>query len=239
MRPRIYSELADWWPLFTAPVDYDEEAAAFETILRGLPSPPRTILELGCGGGNVATWLKKSYTLTLTDISPEMLAVSAQQNPECEHILGDMRTLRLGRTFDVVFVHDAVMYLTTESDLRQCIATAVAHCRPGGATLFAPDWTRENMRLGTDTGGHDGTDGRALRYLEWITDPDPNDTVFTTDYVFVLHERDGSVRSVLDRHTVGVFPQATWLRLFADAGFRARALADPSEPLRTMFVAER
>ena len=239
MRPKAYSELADWWRLFTAPAEYDDEAAVFQDILAALSPRPRTVLELGCGGGNVATYLKKSYTLTLTDISPEMLAVSAEQNPECEHILGDMRTLRLGRAFDVVFVHDAVMYLTTEAELRQCTATAYTHCRPGGAALFAPDWTKENIRIGTDSGGHDGGDGRALRYLEWTTDTDPTDTVFTTDFVFVLHERDGSVRSVLDRHTVGVFPHATWLRLLNDEGFRARALPDPSEPLRTLFVAER
>ncbi len=33
---------------------------------------------------------------------------SRELNPDCEHVLGDMRTLRLGRTFDAVFVHDAV-----------------------------------------------------------------------------------------------------------------------------------
>ena len=32
---------------------------------------------------------------------------------------GDMRTLRLERTFDVVFIHDAISYLTTEDDLRR------------------------------------------------------------------------------------------------------------------------
>ena len=47
-----------------------------------------------------------------------MLALSATLNPECEHLEGDMRTLRLGRTFDVVFIHDAISYLTTEDDLR-------------------------------------------------------------------------------------------------------------------------
>ena len=29
-----------------------------------------------------------------------------------------MRNVRLGRTFDAVFVHDAIMYMTTEVDLR-------------------------------------------------------------------------------------------------------------------------
>ena len=42
--------------------------------------------------------------MTLVDLSDGMLAVSRQLNPECEHHLGDMRTVRLGRTFDAVWV---------------------------------------------------------------------------------------------------------------------------------------
>jgi hypothetical protein len=37
-----------------------------------------------------------------------MLEVSRRLNPDCEHPPGDIRSVRLGRTFDVVFVHDAI-----------------------------------------------------------------------------------------------------------------------------------
>jgi hypothetical protein len=53
-----------------------------------------------------------------------MLELSRGLNPECEHVVGDMRPLHLGRQFDAVFVHDAVMYMTTEDDLRQAMETA-------------------------------------------------------------------------------------------------------------------
>ena len=148
----------------------------------------------------------------LTDISEDMLAVSRALNPECEHGIGDMRTLRLGRTFDAVFVHDAVCYLTTEADLRRAMETAWVHCRPGGAVLFAPDYVRENFRVGTSTGGCDerpsagaaaGEYRRGLRYLEWVWDPDPRDTEYLVDYAFLLRERDGSVRAVEDRQRRG------------------------------------
>lgn len=85
-----------------------------------------------------------------------MLAVSAALNPDCEHRQGDMRTVRIGRTFDAVFVHDAVMYMTTERDLRAAIETAFVHCRPGGAALFAPDCVCETFVSETEHGGHDG-----------------------------------------------------------------------------------
>ena len=56
-----------------------------------------------------------------------------------EHLQGDMRTLRLGRQFDAVFVHDAIEYMTTEDELRQAVATVYAHCRPGGVAVLVPD----------------------------------------------------------------------------------------------------
>jgi SAM-dependent methyltransferase len=220
--PRLYAELAAWWPLLSDPGDYVEEAGFYQTQLVGAcERPPRTLLELGSGGGNNASHLKARFDLVLVDRSPGMLAVSRQLNPECEHVEGDMRTVRLGREFDCVFVHDAVCYMTTLEDLRQAIGTAYLHCRPGGAALFAPDHVRENFRGATDHGGHDlGT--RALRYLEWTWDPDPSDTTYTVDFAYLLREGDGSTRVEWDRHLEGLFPRADWLRLLSEAGFRPR-----------------
>jgi hypothetical protein len=118
-----------------------------------------------------------------------MLAVSKTLNPELEHIEGDMRTVRLGHLFDVVFIHDAIMYLTTENVLCQAIKTAFVHCRPGGAALFASDCVRETFQASTDHGGNDGNN-RSMRYLEWDYDPDPSDTIYTCDFAYMLREGD-------------------------------------------------
>ena len=223
--PLLYGELADWWPLLSPPSEYAEEAAFHERVLRAhCEVPPRTLLELGCGGGSNASYLKASFALTLSDLSPGMLEVSRALNPECEHVQGDMRTLRLGRSFDLVFVHDAVCYLTREADLRAAIETAFLHCAPGGAALFAPDYVRESFSPRTDDGGVDASDGRGLRYLEWTRDPDPSDTHYVVDFAYLLRERDGSVRALHDRHVEGLFPRADWLAWLGEAGFQAEVV---------------
>jgi len=163
-----------------------------------------------------------------------MLTVSRALNPECEHVEGDMRTVRLGRVFDAVFVHDAVMYMTDGTDLRRAIATAAAHCRPGGVALFAPDHVRETFQPATDHGGHDG-DGRGLRYLEWTWDPDPSDTCYVVDFAYLLRGPDGSVRVEHDRHVLGMFARETWSRLLHEAGFQAKTV--PDEWGRDLFLA--
>jgi ubiquinone/menaquinone biosynthesis C-methylase UbiE len=219
--PKLYSELSSWWPLMSSPADYVEEAAFYlRELLHACEEPPRTLLEIGSGGGNNASHMKTHFQqVVLVDPAPGMLEVSRALNPECEHLEGDMRTVRLGRQFDCVFVHDAIVYMTTENDLRQAIATAFVHCKPGGAALFAPDHIRENFRPSTDHGGHDGLN-QSLRYLEWTSDPDPTDTTYVVDYAYLLHESDGSVRVERDRYIEGLFARGDWLRVLADVGFR-------------------
>ena len=217
--PVLYRDLAGWFHLLSPPEEYLEEVAVYAPLLK-MAHPSQHLLELGSGAGCNAFHLKKDFTCTLTDVSPDMLAASRRINPDCEHIVGDLRTLRLERQFDVVFVHDAIAYMTTEDDLYRAMTTAHAHCRPGGVALFAPDCVRETYRPGTQHGGSEG-DGRALRYLAWSWDPDPDDTTYLVDYVYVLRERGGEVRVVQDRHVEGVFPRATWLALLEQTGFRA------------------
>lgn len=239
---KMYDELADWFHLLTAPEDYLQTGTVAREAILSIAPGARTLLELGSGGGNHASHMKHWFELTLTDLSPAMLALSRTINPEVEHIEGDMRTLRLGRTFDAVFAHDAIEYMTTEADLAAAIATAVAHTRPGGAALFMPDCTRQSFRESTDHGGHDG-DGRALRYLEWTTDPDPADTCYDVDYAFVLHEEGHEPVVELDHHVCGVFPRETWLRLLREAGFepewRTYTLEDEPGVEYELFVARR
>lgn len=232
--PLLYSDLADWWPILSSPDDYAGEAAVYHrTLMDACQQQPVEVLELGSGGGNNASHLKTHFKLTLVDLSSQMLAVSRALNPKCQHVQGDMRTVRLNRQFDAVFVHDAVAYLTSEEDLRQAMVTAFVHCRPGGAALFCPDDTLESFRSYTDHGGHDAADGsgRGLRYVEWVYDPDPGDSEAIMDMAYLLREADGSVRAVHDRHVFGVFSRDTWLRLLAEVGFTPKLIIQEDEEI--------
>jgi Methyltransferase domain len=226
---RLYSDLAGWWPLMSPPAHYVEEAADLLPLLLGdeASTPDRTLLELGSGGGSLAYHLRDRFRLTLTDLSPDMLAVSQRLNPECEHIAGDMTSLHLGREFDRVLVHDAIMYATTPDAVRATLRTASRHCRPGGIVVVVPDCVCETFEPSTESGGEDGADGRALRYLMWTWDQDPSDSVFEVDYAFLLRAADGYVGVEHDRHQEGCFPRADWLAWAREAGLDTRIHHDP------------
>jgi SAM-dependent methyltransferase len=184
--------------------------------------PCRTLLELGSGGGNNAAHLSEWFKVTLVDISPEMISVSQQLNPGSDHYVGDMRTVRLGETYDTVFVHDAVAYMTTSSDLSSVMRTAAVHCRPGGAALFVPNYVSETFSPSTRCGGNNSLE-RGLRFVEWTWDPDPQDTMYVVDYAYILREQH-EVRVETDRHVEGLFSRNEWLRLLHEADFEPRSL---------------
>jgi SAM-dependent methyltransferase len=234
---KLYNELAEWWPIFATPAEYREEAALFDRLLsESRKRPPSTLLDLGSGSGNVAFHLKAHFAMTLVDVSPQMLAVSRAVNPECDHLLGDIRTLRLGKTFDAVFVHDAVCHMTTESDLQAVMETAFVHCRPGGIALFVPDELRETFVPSTDHGGYDEED-RGVRYVQWTTDPDPSDTTILVDFGILLRDERGDVRVVHERQTHGLFSRAVWRQLLRKVGFTASVVND--ERIRDLFLCRR
>ncbi len=149
-----------------------------------------------------------------------MLALSGELNPDCEHSLGDMRDLRLGRTFDAVFVHDAVTFMLTEGDLRAAAATAFVHTRPGGVRLFMVDAVKETFEEDTElVSAEDGDRAMRCTMWSWDPDPDPDDTTARTEFGFLLRE-NGEVRAVLDRHVEGLFPGATWERVLSERASR-------------------
>ena len=223
---KLYAELADWWPVFSHPSSYRRETLHFLRVLRrATKPPPRSLLELGSGGGNSASHLKSHFEMTLVDLSPQMLRVSRRLNPECRHVQGDIRRVRLGRQFDAVFVHDAICHMTTEAQLRAAMRTAYLHCRPGGVALFVPDFVRETFVAGTDEGGSDSERG-SVRFLQWIVDPNPADSTYVVDFAILIRDRKGKTKVAHDRHLLGLFARARWLRLLREVGFQARVIRD-------------
>jgi SAM-dependent methyltransferase len=222
---RFYGELAPWWPLISPVEEYEEEAAYVRSLFLDHALAVRDVLELGSGGGHNAFYLKEAFQLTLTDLSEAMVRQSTALNPECRHVVGDMRTLRLDQRFDGVLIHDAIDYMTTEADLGAALTTAHEHLRPGGLAVVVPDATTEIFEPSEGVGGSDRGD-RAVRFMDWSFDPDPSDHWVQTEYVFALRQGSDAVQVVHETHRTGLFPRATWMRLLGEIGFAARRIIE-------------
>ena len=81
------------------------------------------------------------------DYLPEMIAFAKTQRPGLHLEVGDMRTLRLGRTFDVIMsMGSAFTYALTNADVQRTLETFVAHSHPG--TLLILDINNAASYLG-------------------------------------------------------------------------------------------
>ena len=106
-QPRFYRELAAWWPLFSPPAEYLETGVFYRELLEAAcTSQPRTLLELGSGGGNHASHLKHELTLTLVDLSEGMLANTADTG-SIQHNTADAT---------LWFLHAAQRHVATTGD---------------------------------------------------------------------------------------------------------------------------
>jgi tRNA-Thr(GGU) m(6)t(6)A37 methyltransferase TsaA len=238
----FYGQLAALWPLVSPVEQAADEAAEITRMLRLHAPHARTLLELGSGGGHVAHHLQREFECHLTDLSEPMLEVSRRLNPACAHAVGDMRTLDLGRSFDVVLAHDAIDYMASEADLRATFHTAWRHLGPGGVACFVPDDVTETYTPGTDVSGSEGRDGQAVRLFEWSEPATAGCSTVTVHYAFLVRDASGEVQCFHEAHTVGLFPRATWQRLLAEQGFEVEVMVErthESRPGRLVFIARK
>ncbi|MDA0677408.1 MAG: class I SAM-dependent methyltransferase [Chloroflexi bacterium] len=228
----MYDEFSHLWTQISAPEGYADEAEilldlAFELLGRERGEFRPSMLEMGVGGGNNLCHMTEHVDAVAADISPQMLTVSQALNPGVEHVIGDMRSMRLGRKFDFALVHDAVSYITTEADLLATFETARAHLEPGGVFIAGPDWLRGVTEI-PNISSKLGEPGE-LSYTEFVHDPDPADTEIEIIFTYFIPNEDGSVRVEEDRHRHGLFEMETWLKLMRRAGFEPNARRYPSE----------
>lgn len=221
--------------------DYAGEARAIRKLLRaawrraGARSQRRSVLDLGAGAGHLLNHLTKDFDAVAVDLSPDMAQQCRQLNPLVQCVVGDMRSIRLGRVFDAVLIHDAIDYMSREEDVLLALRTASAHLETGGLLLVAPTYVRETFI--DHQAEHDSLacGDKQLTYLSYIHDPDPDDDCFELVLVVLVDER-GVVRVEEDRHVCGLFSFNKWLTMLEDAGFAVQPGADSDHP-STVFVA--
>lgn len=145
MSGEVFQRYAAFYNLLYREKDYAAEAAYVHGLIRQWCPGARTVLNLGCGTGNHDYELVKlGYEVTGVDLSEEMLSAAVARldsvsvgasSPRFEQ--GDVRTVRLGKTFDVVISLFHVMsYQASNDDLRAAFATVNDHLAPGGCLLF-------------------------------------------------------------------------------------------------------
>lgn len=235
--PRLYDDLAFLWPLLSPPEDYEFEAEMMcDLLIERLGDRPLRVLELGAGGGHTLVHLPRDWRCVAVDLSESMLANCRALAPHVRAVQGDMRTVRLGETFDAVLIHDAVDYMTSEADVTAALETAAAHLAPGGIAVVAPTYVYETFEDHAAESDFNADDTCELTYFSYVHDGDANDTLFELILIYLLR-RDGKVQVIEDRHICGLFAIRQWYEMLEAAGFEPETLSDStSDAPHVLFV---
>lgn len=142
----VFTEYARYYDLLYRDKDYRAEADFVAQLVSTHAPAATTVLELGCGTGKHAEMLAlDGFLVHGIDRSDGMLADARRRKAglsdklanRLEFSAGDVRTVRLGKKFDVVISLFHVMsYMAANEDLSQAFATAREHLNPGGLFLF-------------------------------------------------------------------------------------------------------
>ena len=194
------------YDLLYADKDYAAEAAYVRDLLKRWPPGGTRLLELGSGTGRHANLLAgMGYSVHGVERSAAMLeAASRGAAAGCQFSLGDLRTVRLGQTFDAVLaLFHVVGYQTTNDDLAAAFATARTHLKPGGVLLF--DYWYGPAVLTQRPAVRIKRASDAALEVTRLTEPDllPNkDVVKVNFHLFVRNKATGDVSEHREEHHV-------------------------------------
>ena len=99
----------------------------------------RTILDLGCGTARLLAQLhQQNLTGTGVDLQPHLIRWAQHAQPGLRLNVGDLRTVRLGSTYDVVIcLGNTLSYLHTDAELSAAFNTIRVHSHPGTVLAVA------------------------------------------------------------------------------------------------------
>ena len=216
----LYTDLAWLWPMWgDAATEYAHYCQHVSGLIRQYAKRPVvTLLDIRCGGGKNVLNLNQDFDITGLDLSPAMLAQAKELNPDCVFVQGDMRTFRLGQTFDAVLMDDAISHMNCRADFIAAFSTAYAHLNPGGVMIATPDVTIETFQQNKTTITPVTQDGLDVVFVENVYDPDPADEQYETTILYLIRDH-GRLRVETEHWTMGLFSLDTWRRVLHETGF--------------------
>ena len=155
-----------------------------------------------------------------------------KRNPNKKHICSDIRffeSKQVQQPVDVVFLHDAVMYLTTEEDLYKTFLSAKDCLREGGIFLVVPDVFLEDFEDHFLAGGEDGfLDNQpvSVRLTEWHWRNVETPNRANVEFSLLIRHENQPVQHVHETHIMGLFSREQYIQNLQKTGFTKIELRD-------------
>jgi SAM-dependent methyltransferase len=130
--------------------NYQRESEHLRNFIDRLVPGARTLLDVACGTGEHAKFLKQYYTVDGIDLNNSYLEAARTKNPSGKYHCADMTDFDLGSRYDVVTcLFSAIGYVKTIESVQRAILSMARHVRPGGALVVEPWLPPDRWKPGT------------------------------------------------------------------------------------------
>lgn len=199
-----------------AGLDYAADADRVHGIIQAHKrSAGSRLLDVACGTGRHDEYLKRHYTVEGVDLSPDMLAIARERNPDVTFHVGDMTRLQLGRQYDaVICMFSSIGYARTVENLERTLRGFAEHTVPGGVVVVG-GWLRPDQWIPGFLKADvvDEPDMKVAR----LSRSERHDTISVLEMHYLVLTRDG-VDSFVERHEMGLFTPEQYCAAFEAAG---------------------
>jgi SAM-dependent methyltransferase len=199
--------------------NYARECELLSEIIQAAAPGARTILDVACGTGEHAKFLKEKYAVDGVDLNEDYLRAARIKNPGGKYTRTDMTDFDLATTYDVVTcLFSAIGYVRTLDRMNRAIASMARHVKPGGVLIVEPWLTVETYNPGVSFihAGEIGTD-KVCRMS--VSGKEGNVSVLLLHY---LRSTTDSIEHYSERLELGLFSREEMARGFESAGLDVR-----------------
>ncbi|MBQ7203620.1 MAG: class I SAM-dependent methyltransferase [Eubacterium sp.] len=133
-----YNSFAQFYDSLTENVDYKVRSEYISNFFSKYGCG-KNVLDLACGTGSIAKHLADmGYTLTMLDLSEDMLSVASAKNiPNATLLKGDMTGFELSDSVDCcVCSLDSINHLLSIGDVKRCFECVYNSLHKGGVFVF-------------------------------------------------------------------------------------------------------
>ncbi len=146
-----FDDISQYYDLMYVNQDsYAEEVSQIKMIVDLYKkSSGMQLLDIACGTGGHAMYLKENYNVTGIDLSRAMLDIAREKISDVKFIEADMFNFNLGIKYDVILnLYGSICFAESYNQLIDGISCASMHLKEGGVYILTPWSTVDTFKPG-------------------------------------------------------------------------------------------